>query len=442
MPARRPHPEAATLTALSQDSLQVPALEIVASRAGSRERRATLGLTPIIVGKDPQSDIPVEDPRISRKHCSFTLTERGIVLRDLGSKNGTFVAGVQIVEAVLPPNVDVTLGSTTLSVRIVGGPSAVPLSSSPRFGGALGASVVMRALFAQLDRAAQTNETILILGESGTGKELIARAVHDRSPRRNGPFVVFDCGAVAPELVEAELFGAVRGAFTGAVANREGALAESDGGTLFLDEIGELPLDLQPKLLRALEARQFRALGSNAWRSFDARIVAATHRDLRAQMAARAFREDLYFRVAVVQIQVPPLRDRRDDIDLLIEEFLRAQNPPRTMADLSPGNVAMLKAHDWPGNVRELRNTVSRLLLFPHLGQQAFDPVVTAPGGLPTHLPLRQAREQVVEEFEQAYLVAKLREHNGNVSRAAEAMGVSRQFVHRMLEKYGIRSGR
>jgi transcriptional regulator with PAS, ATPase and Fis domain len=301
----------------------------------------------------------------------------------------------------------------------------------------------MRALFAQLDRVARTPETILMLGESGTGKDLLARAVHERSAHAKGPFVVFDCGAVAPELMESELFGAVRGAFTGAMQDRAGVLEQAQGGTLFLDEIGELPLSLQPKLLRAIEARQFRRLGGKAWSHFDARILAATHRDVRSQVAAGTFREDLYFRIAVFQVHVPALRERREDIGVLVESFLQAQTPPKTLADLPDRTLDMLKAHDWPGNVRELRNTVARLVLFPHLGSEVLDSPAPAPGKLPVHLTLREARALVMEDFEHAYVTAKLKAYKGNVSGAAEAMGISRQFLHRLMVRYGIRgSGR
>jgi DNA-binding NtrC family response regulator len=302
----------------------------------------------------------------------------------------------------------------------------------------------MRAMFAALERAAPTQETILLLGESGTGKELLARGIHDASPRSAGPFVVFDCTSVAPNLAEAELFGYVKGAFTGAHQNRIGLIEESAGGTLFIDEIGELPLELQPKLLRALEARQVRAVGSSEWRSFDARIVAATHRDLRARVMARQFREDLYYRLAVVEMHVPPLRERKEDIPLLIERFLASQSPPLAAADLPPNAMELLLAHSWPGNVRELRNTIARLVLFPHLGKRAIAPATAAieDGGIAPllHLPLSEARAIVVEQFERDYVEQKIREYAGNVKRAAESMGVSRQLVHRLMERYGIRS--
>jgi transcriptional regulator with PAS, ATPase and Fis domain len=241
--------------------------------------------------------------------------------------------------------------------------------------------------------------------------------------------------------MEPELFGVVRGAYTGADRDRPGILEQADGGTIVLDEIGELPLDLQPKLLRALEAKQFRRVGSNTWRRFDARIIAATHRDLAARTKAGEFRQDLYYRLAVLAAHVPPLRERRDDIELLVERFLAEQRPPLTVHDLPPNSLAMLVTHDWPGNVRELKNTLARIVLF-HEAPGALDaPSREAAPDAWLRLPLREARQQVVERFEQTYLAAQLRAHGGNVSRAADAVGVSRQFLHRLIERYGLRDG-
>jgi DNA-binding NtrC family response regulator len=266
------------------------------------------------------------------------------------------------------------------------------------------------------------------------------------------------------------------------VAAHAGLLEQADGGTLFIDELGELPIDLQPKLLRALEAREVRRVGSNDWRAFDARIIAATHRNLRARVTEGTFREDLYYRLAVVELHVPALRERKEDIPLLAERFLAAQSPPLKLSDLPPHALELLAAHDWPGNVRELRNTVARLVLFPDLvaellgpsaggkpkpapassaGQKSGEPTSTpihdesggdqtsplsasdGDGGLGAllRLPLREAREMVLEQFERRYVAIKLREHGGNISRAADAIGVSRQLVHRLIDRYDLKGG-
>lgn len=436
-----------TLTEIRSDAIELPSLRVTVVPANGRAASSALAVAPIVIGTSPDCDITIVDPRVSRRHCEVALTDRGVVLKDLGSKNGTFVGEVQIFEALLLPGAKATIGNSTVTVDLLNDARAVvPLSTSARFGEAIGGSIPMRAMFARLERAAPTMETILLLGESGTGKELLARGIHDASPRKDAPFVVFDCSAVAANLIEAELFGYVKGAFTGAAQNRAGLLEQAHGGTLFIDEVGELPLELQPKLLRALEARQFRRVGGTSYAPCDARIVAATHRDLQGRIASGAFREDLYYRLAVVESVVPPLRERREDISLLVERFLAAQVPPRSLLDLPPNAIEMLKGHHWPGNVRELRNTVARLVLFPHLleeaiGKQPAKREEASAASQITSLPLREAREMVVEQFERTYVVAKLRESSGNVSRAAEAMGVSRQLVHRLMERYGIRSG-
>jgi transcriptional regulator with PAS, ATPase and Fis domain len=456
-----------TLTDLGDDSVLLPAVRVMVTLPQGETIEVPLGMDPLLVGTSPECDLVVADARISRRHCELRLTRRGIILRDLGSKNGTFIGEVPIFEVILPPSVSATLGSSRLSVKAGGAPSLVPLSVSHRFGEAIGKSVSMRALFAKLKLASETSETILLLGESGTGKEILAKAIHANSLRVDGPFVVFDCSAIAPSLVEAELFGYARGAFTGAVTAHEGLLEQASGGTLFIDELGELPLELQPKLLRAIEAREVRRLGSKEWRSFDARVIAATHRNLRAQVAAGTFREDLYYRLAVVEVHVPALRDRKDDIPLLAEAFLAAREPPRVLADLPAHALSLLAAHDWPGNVRELRNTVARLVLFPDLGREVFGPSLAARStsamtegtsaasalkaeetvargkdeglGSLLELPLLEARDVVIEQFDRKYLTEKLREHGGNISRAADAIGVSRQLVHRLIERYGLR---
>jgi two-component system, NtrC family, response regulator GlrR len=432
---------AATLTTLRRDAVELPRLGLLVHAPGG-EQRVSLGVHPLVLGTHAECDVVIADPSLSRRHCQVALVEQGVLLTDLGSKNGTFVRDVRVREAFLDPGVPASAGGTRIEVELAGAPELLPLSLGASFGEAIGGTVVMRALFAWLERAAVSNETVLLLGESGTGKEVLARAIHDRSARRDGPFEVLDCAALAPSLVEAELFGYERGAFTGAESARQGVLERAHGGTLFIDEIGELPLPLQPKLLRALESREVRPLGSTAFRGFEARVVAATHRDLRRAVAAGAFRGDLYYRLAVAEARVPPLRERRADIPLLVERFLAAQTPPRTMADLPANAMALLGAHDWPGNVRELRNTVARLLVFPSLGRELFDGGMAAGGGEDDglcSLPYAEARAAAGETFEREYLTRQLRRHGGNVSRSAAAMGISRQFLHRLLKQYGMR---
>jgi transcriptional regulator with PAS, ATPase and Fis domain len=426
---------------MRNNAVSIPSLELRMTAPGGAESAVPLGMAPLVVGTSPECDVIVDDPHVSRAHCSVALDDRGVVLRDLGSKNGTFVGEVEVREALLRPGVVARVGQWRLTVRVTGEPHEMPLSSSARFGEAVGGTLVMRALFARLEVAAATQETVLLVGESGTGKELLARAIHDASPRRGSSFVVFDCSAVAPTLIESELFGFVRGAFTGADRDHAGIFEQAHGGTLFLDEVGELPVDLQPKLLRALEARQSRRVGASTWHPFDARIVAATHRDLPARMKSGAFREDLYYRLAVLEARVPPLRERRDDIELLVERFLAGRTPPLTVHDLPPGSLAMLRTHDWPGNVRELRNVLARMVVFQDADLAAVDtPGSPGPVAL-LRLPLREARQQIVEKFEQGYIAAQLEAYGGNVTRAAEAVGVSRQFLHRLMERYRIRSG-
>lgn len=443
-----------TLHQVDDHSVLVPNVRITLASPPRPDVSATLGLEPFVIGSGVGSDLIVADRQVSRRHCELKLTPRGIVLRDLGSKNGTFIDHVPIIEAILDFGRVARIGNSQFKASAVGSPSLIPLSMGGRFGEAVGNSIVMRALFAKLERASATAETILLLGESGTGKEVLARAVHEASPRRNEPFVVLDCGAVSSSLLEAELFGHTRGAFTGAGVARIGLLEEAGHGTLFIDEIGEMPLDLQPKLLRALEAREIRRLGSTEARPLHARVIAATHRNLRANIADGSFREDLYYRLAVMEMHVPALRDRKEDIPLLVEHLLQKQQPGMRISALPPQAMHMLVAHDWPGNVRELRNAVTRLLLFPDVIGDMFDnkgrsTTKRGSGSPPSDshnnvqallkLSLKEMREVALEQIEARYLGEKLQLHRFNISRMAEDIGVSRTLVYRLLERHGLR---
>jgi transcriptional regulator with PAS, ATPase and Fis domain len=290
---------------------------------------------------------------------------------------------------------------------------------------------------------------VLLEGETGTGKELLAEAIHTRSSRSTGPFIVVDCGALPRDLIASELFGHVRGAFTGALNAKRGLIEEADGGTLFLDEIGELPLDLQPQLLRALEKREVRPIGEVRARKVNLRVVAATNRNLAEQVRAGTFREDLYFRLAVVRAPVPPLRKHREDIPMLVRTFLRQLS--RSDFELSPDILSLLMAHDWPGNVRELRNVVERGLSLDGgdlpievagaVGEATGDAAQHLVGGMSPDVlakPFKEAKGMLVESFEREYLTHLLARHNGNISRAALEAGIDRNYIHRLVKKYNI----
>jgi two-component system response regulator GlrR len=303
------------------------------------------------------------------------------------------------------------------------------------FGDAIGKSPEMQRLFSLLTRVAPTESTILLTGESGTGKEVIAEGIHHRSRRAKGPFIVFDCGAVVPGLIESELFGHEAGAFTNAVRTRSGLFADASGGTLLLDEIGELPLALQPKLLRALAKGEVRRIGSSAATPVDVRVIAATHRNLERAVAAGRFRADLYFRLAVVVVRVPPLRLRPEDVPALARHFIaRMVSEDKARAVLTPGVVAALTAYDWPGNVRELRNVVERLLAVGDLGTALGRDVPAEPENYYV------SKRNAIDRFERAFVRVSLDACNGIVTRAAKRAGISRQMFHRLMSRHGIES--
>jgi transcriptional regulator with GAF, ATPase, and Fis domain len=409
------------------------------------------------VGTAEDNDLVLRDDTVSRRHCEIESSREGVRVRDVGSTNGVFLGGVRIYDASLDPSlgtaVTLTIGDTQLTLQRLHETVDRLQATSDRFGDVIGASARMRELFADLDQIAPSEMSLLVEGETGTGKDAIAEAVHRASRRAEGPFAVFDCGAVAPNLAESELFGHERGAFTGAVAQRVGVFEEADGGTLFLDEIGELPKDLQPKLLRVLEKRELRRLGSRKTISVDVRIIAATNRNLSAEVARGAFREDLYFRLAGAHVVVPPLRERMSDVPLLVEHFMSLERPPRSRHDVTAEVWEMFHAHRWPGNVRELRNAVQRLLVTPWR-PIASETRVAAHGRAPSEsapppaaadelppgdvLPLRVARREAYDAFELKYIRAVLTRTGGNVSRAASIAEVSRQMLQKLMRKHAV----
>ncbi|AKF10975.1 sigma 54-interacting transcriptional regulator [Sandaracinus amylolyticus] len=425
--------------------LELPGLRLSVVSGADLGKEAVAESGVLRVGAARDNDLVLSDPSVSRRHFQVTLRQHEVRVDDLGSTNGTFVQGVRILSAILAPGSLVQVGNTAIRAIPIEQPVHIALSEKTRFGALLGTSVEMRRVFALLERVSPSDATVLIQGETGTGKELVAEAIHAASPRADQPFVTFDCGSVAPSLVESELFGHVRGAFSGAVRDRLGVFEAAHGGTLFLDEIGELPLDLQPKLLRALESRQVQRVGENRWRSVDVRVVAATHRELAAEVNRGRFREDLYFRLAVVPVHLPPLRARGEDVPMLIAHFWqrlgRGAQPP-------PEFVARLASRAWPGNVRELRNAVERAALLgavESLGAPKPIYPSSAPASSPfdpaiLDLPLTEAQEKMEELFTRAYLERALTKSGGSVSGAARSIGTNRRYVQRLMKRYAIKA--
>ncbi len=395
------------------------------------------------VGTADDNDLALTDDTVSRYHCEIEPVPGGMRVRDVGSTNGVHVGAVRVYDALLPPDARVRVGDTELAFAPSGESIEREQTTTDRFGDLLGCSPRMRELFADLERIAGTDITLLVEGETGTGKDLVAESVHRASARSGEPFVVFDCGAVSASLVESELFGHERGAFTGATQAHPGVFEQADGGTLLLDEIGELAKDLQPKLLRALENRQVRRVGGTKVLRFDVRVIAATNRSLRAEVARGHFREDLYFRLAAAHVVAPPLRDRMDDLALLVEHFLALERPPRVAGDVPEQVWDLFRSYRWPGNVRELRNAIQRLQVTPDRPLREWQPPAAAasasgaPAGASELLPLRIARREASDAFEQAYLAAALAKAGGSVTRAAAMAEVSRQMLQKLLRKHG-----
>ena len=438
----------ATEPLISKNRHDSEALKLVVLGGPSEglERALTSSLS---VGADPSCDLCLRDRGVSRTHAEFRWQEGRAWVRDLGSRNGTTLNGVRVTEAELQLGSVVQLGETPLALYPRWHVREVDPSSATHFGQLFGTSLPMREVFAILERVAATNATVLVEGESGTGKELVARSLHEASARAKRPYVVFDCTTVTKELAESELFGHTKGAFSGAVSERDGAFRQADGGTIFLDELGELPLDLQPKLLRVLESGEVRRLGDTQYRKVDVRIVAATHRDLHAEARRGRFRSDLLYRLSVVRVHLPPLRARPEDIAVIVERLLAGQLAPTSR--IEGRNLERLMCYSWPGNVRELRNVLTRALaLAPRTsGQARFEDLVlnlasdvaspTTLGycfpGVDAHLPYKEAKRRLMAQFDDEYVEALMRRNAGNVTQAAKAADLSRKHVYALLRR-------
>ena len=405
----------------------------------SRGKRADVARRVVRSGSSPGVDLQIDDPTVSRFHCEVRVRAKGIWVKDLGSTNGTSAGGIRIQEAEVPPGTVLRLGSSALRVDVGAEDVFDELSESDHFGDLVGKSLPMRRLYALLERAAPSDATLLVRGETGAGKEVLARSVHRASPRKNGPFVAIDCGAIPESLFESEMFGHVRGAFTGALTDRAGAFEEANGGTLFLDEVGELPLASQAKLLRALESRAIRRVGGSGTKNVDVRVIAATNRALDRAINEGTFREDLYYRLAHLEVVLPPLRERAGDIAILAQGFYSTRGGE---GELPPAFLADLAERSFPGNVRELKHHVERAMLLGLVERAAGKSV--KPADVPTldfaplSLPYKEAREAWIEQFELVYVKHVLEKTGGNVTRAAELAGTNRRMIQRIVARLGI----
>ena len=415
--------------AIREQTLYVRRFEVAVVDGPDRGARAASSEDELVVGSADGVALRLTDPSVSRHHCALRATVRGLELRDLGSTNGTQVGDFGVVRGLVRSGTRIRIGATTIVATVLDDEIAHPLGPGDRFGDLIGASSAMRRLYPLLERCATSEASVLIEGETGTGKELVAEAIHLASARREGPFVVVDCGALPRQLVESELFGHVRGAFTGADLDRTGAFEQAHGGTIFLDEIGELALDLQPLLLRALEARSVRRIGDDRARDVDVRVLAATNRDLRVEVNQKRFRADLFYRLNVVRVTVPPLADREGDIELLASHFWRTFAPERPVpADM----LADFARQRWAGNVRELRNAVERTAL---IGWRPSPAQVGDDGDL----AYGEAKERASRVWERGFLERLLAAHGHNLSRAARAAKMSRSHLRELARLHGLR---
>jgi DNA-binding NtrC family response regulator len=440
----------------------------------------------IRIGSMEDNDVVLGDDTVSRYHCKITQEDNGYVLLDQRSTNGTFINKVRIREAFVKPGSIVSVGQSQLRFNAREEEVEIVPSRADRCAGLIGGNARMREIYTIIEKIAPTATTVVIDGETGTGKEVVAQAIHTLSPRKSSEFVVFDCGAVPPNLIESELFGHEKGSFTGAVMTRQGLFEQADGGTLFLDELGELPLDLQPKLLRALEQREVRRVGSAKASKVDVRIIAATNRNLEDEVRAGRFRQDLFYRLSVVRLHLPSLRDRADDIPRLLQHFLevgafnRKPNAP-SVRSVARDALTALQAYPWPGNVRELVNVVERAVSFcdsdtielsdlpdyirtakappakdPPPSRRPSTAPASAPGtpsvsmnpNTPAPAPpdellaegvtFKDAKERWVASFERDYILQLLRRNSGNISHAARAADIDRKYFRKLMKKYDI----
>ncbi|MFH0903007.1 MAG: sigma 54-interacting transcriptional regulator [Pseudomonadota bacterium] len=414
------------------ESLLIDVAEVAVVVGPDRGLKVELGADSLIVGSASGCDLVLHDPTVSARHAEIGTTRNGYFVRDLDSKNGVRLGRYPVERAKLCDGMRLGLGQSSIEVRATGRHTTKALAPPSLTGSLIARSVAMRALLASLEPIAASDMPLLIEGETGSGKEAVAEWVHQTSNRRGGPFIVLDCGALPPALAAAELLGHERGAFTGAGCGRSGLLEEAEGGALFVDEIGELPLEVQPLLLRAIERRASRSIGGNADRRHDVRVIAATNRNLAEEMRANRFLAKLFYCLSTSRVRVPPLRDRPEDVPALADHFAAELG-----IVLPPEALVALQAYGWPGNVRELKNVVASLAT---VGLEGAARLVRSEAIVADQLlPLPEARRRASEDFERRYLEEALRRSGGSVSRAAQIAGVSRRVFTMLVGRHGLR---
>ena len=430
-------------TILGSPRPQVRGGTVTALSGETSVAKLTVGPEPAVIGRHTGCAMVLFDKKVSSTHLEVMGTEHGMRVRDLGSRNGTYLGEHRVVELLLTKPATLRCGDTLLECR-PGKPERVPLSKADRFGPLTGGTPHMRALFDRLRLIAPTTVSVLIGGETGTGKELVAKAIHEESDRAGKPFVVVDCSAIPSTLADSTLFGHEKGAFSGADRKRPSPFVDADGGTIFLDELGELPLDVQPKLLRVLAERRVKSVGSNQYVPVAARFVCATRRDLLEEINQGRFRDDLFFRIAEARVDVPPLRERLDDLLPLIKRMFEDGGKSSAYGRITPESIDRLSRHDWPGNVRELRNVVTLALAFDRGG----------PIDLAEHLskPLKAApkrgawRERTYasakEELDRGYFSGLHEAAGGNITEMARRAELNRETVRLYVKQLGIGGGR
>jgi transcriptional regulator with GAF, ATPase, and Fis domain len=433
-------------------TLTLPKCKLVVIDGPDKGKEFIMDKGVVQVGSKQDNDFNLNDETVSRYHLEIHKQKDTYLVKDLDSTNGTFIDGIKIKEAFVASGSIIKVGKTEIKFIPEDEKIEILPSKKTKFGDLIGSSLSMRKIFGVMEKIAPTDVTVVIEGDTGSGKELVARAIHQYSKRANKPFVVFDCSAVAENLIESELFGHEKGAFTGAHAQRQGAFELANGGTIFLDEIGELSLDLQPKLLRVLEQRCIKRVGGDKLIKIDVRIITATNRTLEVEVKKGRFREDLFFRISVVHVCLPSLKERKEDIPLLIDHFIELNNKSQNAKKIkSIDHTAreIFMNFSWPGNVRELKNAVDRAITFAQgdtiLAQDLPDNIrfkvsVSDQEDIVNATPFRKAKDKWIENFEREYLINLLKRNGLNISQAAKEARIDRKSIQRLLRKYNIKA--